>query len=106
MRNSRSAVLATLLLSWGCAVQGATPPIPVHVLAPPVPAIANTGYITAPALVSAGMAGILASVPAQAGAAYLWSVNGGTIPGVSTNAAVYLRRRRRGHRSRCSARSA
>jgi hypothetical protein len=69
-------------------VQGATPPIPVHALAPPVPAIANTGYITAPALVSAGMAGILASVPAQAGAAYRWSVNGGTIPGVSTNAAV------------------
>ena len=36
------------------------------------------------------MASVLAFVPAQAGATYLWSVNGGTIPGVDQNAAVYF----------------
>jgi hypothetical protein len=52
------------------------------------PAILNTGYISAPDLVSANMTNILASVPAQAGATYQWSVTGGTIPGIARNAAV------------------
>jgi hypothetical protein len=52
--------------------------------------VANTGYITAPALVSADMANILVSVRAQPAASYLWSVNGGTIPGVKQNAAAMV----------------
>jgi hypothetical protein len=79
------------LLALGCAGPGAAAPA-----APAKPgstglvtdSIANTGYITAPALVSAGMANITASVPAQPGASYLWSVAGGTIPGVAQDAAV------------------
>jgi hypothetical protein len=54
------------------------------------PTIANTGYISVPNLVSAGMTSILASVPAQAGATYQWSVTGGTIPGITRNAAVFF----------------
>ena len=90
MRHSRPAALAALLLSGGCAgLAAAVPPTPV-LRAQASPAIANTGYITAPALVSAGMANILAYVPAQAGASYQWSVTGGAIPGVACNAAVYF----------------
>ena len=62
--------------------------LPLAVPAPAAVPIANTGYITAPALVSAGMTGVLACVPAQAGATYLWTVSGGTIPGVREDAAV------------------
>ncbi len=40
-------------------------------------------------MVSAGMPQVLAAVPAQAGATYLWSVANGSIPGLRTNAAVY-----------------
>ena len=83
MNNSKFAVLAGSLLAAGCAFAGT-------VAHPSVPAIANTAYITAPQLVSAGMANILAFVPAQPGATYLWSVTGGTIPGVTRNAAVYF----------------
>jgi hypothetical protein len=50
--------------------------------------IANTNTITAPKLVSTGMTGITAFVPTQGGATYAWSVLGGTIPGVTQNAAV------------------
>jgi hypothetical protein len=50
--------------------------------------LSNTGYITAPKLVTAGMTAITAFVPTQAGATYAWSVTGGTIPGVTRNAAV------------------
>jgi hypothetical protein len=50
--------------------------------------IVNTGIITAPELVSAGMAGVLAYVPTQSGATYAWTMIGGTIPGVTQNAAV------------------
>ena len=50
--------------------------------------LSNTGYIVAPRLVSAGMAGVLAFVPAQAGAAYQWSITGGTLAGIARNAAV------------------
>ena len=63
------------VLAWGCVLGASTP-------------IANTGYITAPALVSAGMGNVMAYVPAQTGATYLWSMTGGTIPGVAQNAAV------------------
>ena len=50
--------------------------------------LVNTGYITAPELVSAGMAGVLAYLPAQTGATYAWSATGAVIPGVASNAAV------------------
>jgi hypothetical protein len=50
--------------------------------------IANTGHIAAPELVSTGMPGIVAAVPAVAGARYAWSVTGGTLSGVTENAAV------------------
>ena len=63
-----SQTLATLLLA-------ATP-------------IANTGYISAPLLVSTGMTAITACVPTQAGASYAWSITGGSIPGATRNAAV------------------
>ena len=91
MKNSRKAAMAALLLSWGCAGQSPAAAIP-HQLAGPLPSysIDNTGYIRTPALVSAGMANVQAFVPTQAGASYAWSVNGGTIPGVTQNAAVYF----------------
>jgi hypothetical protein len=63
------------VVALGCALGASTP-------------IANTGYITVPALVSAGMANVMAYVPAQAGASYRWTITGGTIPGVTQNAAV------------------
>ena len=50
--------------------------------------VANTGYITAPALVSTGMTGVLAYVPAQVGATYAWTVVGGATVGWTTSAAV------------------
>ncbi|MGA2082214.1 MAG: hypothetical protein ABSH53_16615 [Holophaga sp.] len=82
MNYSKFALLAGSLLAAGSALPGAATP---HAAA-----IANTGYITAPALVSAGMTNILAFVPAQAGATYQWSATGGAIPGITRNAAVYF----------------
>jgi len=79
------------LLALGCAGPGAAAPAAPAKLgaaAPVTDSIANTGYIKAPALVSAGMTNITACVPAQAGASYLWSVTGGAIPGVAQNAAA------------------
>jgi hypothetical protein len=93
MKNSKTTALVAGLLAWGCLGQSATAvKLPVKSLMTSLVAdtIANTGYITAPALVSAGMTNILVFVPTQAGATYLWSVNGGTIPGVTANAAVYF----------------
>jgi len=52
--------------------------------------LANSGYIQVPTLVTAGMANVQATVPAQAGATYLWSVTGGSIPGVRQNAAAFF----------------
>ena len=75
MNNSKSMAVVAGVLAWGCALTASAP-------------IANTGYITAPALVSAGMASVMAYVPAQSGATYHWSMTGGTIPGVIQNAAV------------------
>lgn len=93
MKYSRAAAMAAALLSWGCAGQNAssaTAPVTHPVTALPSGSLADTGSITAPNLVSAGMANVLASVPAQAGATYQWSVTGGTIPGINKNAAVYF----------------
>jgi hypothetical protein len=75
MRYSRTSALVAGLLAWSAA-HGAT--------------VANTGYIKAPTLISASMTNVEAFVPAQAGATYLWSVAGGTIPGVKANAAVFF----------------
>lgn len=80
MKNSIACTVAMGFLAVSAPAPCATLP----------PAIANTGYIVAPDLVTAGMANVLASVPAQAGATYLWSVTGGTIPGITKNAAVYF----------------
>jgi hypothetical protein len=76
MNISRRLSLGAGLLVMGCAwpALAAT--------------LSNTGYIVAPGLVSADMANVLAFVPAQAGAAYQWSVIGGTIAGTVKNAAV------------------
>jgi len=52
--------------------------------------LVNTGVISAPELVSAGMANVLASVPARTGATYAWSATGATIPGVRGNAAAFF----------------
>ena len=89
MSNSVKTLLAAGLLSLGHAVHGAPVPAlpaphPLLALAP----VANTGYITGPALVSPGMANITVFVPTQAGASYQWGITGGTIPGVSANAAA------------------
>jgi hypothetical protein len=93
MRNSKIMAAAIALLSWGCAGQsasGANAPAAQKAGAVLPAAIVNTGYITGPALVSAGMANVLVDVPAQAGATFRWSANGGTIPGVTQNAAAYV----------------
>jgi hypothetical protein len=78
--------LATGLLAAGITSHGATAE-PAALLGS---TIANTGYITAPDLVSTGMTNILAFVPEQEGATYRWSVTGGTIPGVTANASVFF----------------
>ena len=100
MIDVRTAALVTTLLCLGCGGQSASgsapaaapvtvaPRSPTLLGASPLNLISNTGYITAPNLVSANMAGITAYVPAQAGATYAWTILGGTIPGVTANAAV------------------
>ena len=93
MKYSKMVIATVALLSLGCAGQSASSANApaVHTVGSSLSsAIANTGYISGPALVSAGMANVLVSVPAQAGATYLWSANGGTIPGVNQNAAAYV----------------
>jgi len=79
-------VLGSALLAGASAGSAGT--VPALVLSST--SLANTHYISAPAMVSAGMANVLANVPAQPGASYLWSVTGGSIPGVAQNAAVYV----------------
>jgi hypothetical protein len=91
MKNSRTSILVAGLLALGCAGQGSPAPaatVKVGSAGPLTATIANTGYINAPALVSAGMTHITAFVPTQAGATYHWSITNGTIPGVVQNAAV------------------
>jgi hypothetical protein len=93
MNNTIVMAVGAGLLLASCPVRSSTiksmpPARTASLLASP--AIANTGYISAPNLVSAGMNNILVSVTAQAGATYQWSVTGGSIPGVSRNAAVYF----------------
>jgi hypothetical protein len=112
MRKFHSIALTATLLTLACSGQNAssgtpaakaspTTPTPTTTLTSPSPSgtttltatlagtvLANTNYITAPKLVSAGMTGITAFVPAQSGATYAWSVLGGTIPGVTQNAAA------------------
>jgi hypothetical protein len=102
MNYSHSIALAAVLFSWGCGGQSASSavaPAPHLVSALPSASsspntsssiVANTGYITAPALVSAGMASVLAFVPTQPGATYQWSAQGATLSGVTQNAAVYF----------------
>lgn len=87
--STMTPLVAGLLVVSGAAAGAAAPILKVSTALVGA-TIANTGYITAPALVSAGMASILAYVPEQAGASYLWSVKGGTIPGVDSNAAAYF----------------
>jgi len=94
MSKLAKVVLGSGLLALGCsggparcaATVGTSGLTRATVAAP----IVDTCAITAPALVSAGMAQVLADVPAKAGATYLWSISRGTIPGVVQNAAVYF----------------
>jgi hypothetical protein len=84
MKRLDSTLFVLGLMILGCsatpnAAQAGTPPSG----SPAAPVISTA------ALVSAGMTHVLASVPAQSGATYQWSVTGGRIPGVRTNAAVY-----------------
>ena len=93
MKTLFSPALVSALLFSACAGPGAasqTPPASPQLTAVESTIIANTGTITAPNLVSAGMANVLVYVPAKAGATYLWTVTGGAIPGVTQNAAVYF----------------
>jgi len=76
MNFSGTTVLVASILAMGGSARSAT--------------VSNTNYIKAPNLVTAGMANVQAFVPAQSGATYLWTVTGGAIPGVMTNAAVYF----------------
>ena len=83
MSNSITLVLTAGLLSWGLAGHSAPrPALPaIHrLLALTTAPVVNTGYITGPALVTAGMANITVFVPTQAGASYQWGITGGTIP--------------------------
>jgi len=81
MKNPMRALLAGTLLVLGFAGLGATSA---------AASLDNTGYIVAPAVVSAGMANVLVFVPQQALATYHWTVNGGTIPGTTVNAAMFF----------------
>ena len=81
MKSIRTAVLVAGLLSWGGSGANAWATITEA-------AILNTGAITGPNLVSTGMANILVYVRTQPGARYAWTITGGTIPGVTSNAAV------------------
>lgn len=93
MNYSKMLGMTVILLSLGCAAQSASSadaPAIQQVAGSLASGVANTGYITSPALVSAGMNNVLVYVPAQAGATYLWSATGGTIPGINRNAAAYV----------------
>ena len=99
MKTLDSVLVSACLALAGCSGQpaqaGTSPAAPVP--AAPAPAapvhtavpVVNTGYITVPPLVSAGMTMIEAYVPTKAGATYAWSVTNGTLTGVTTNAMVY-----------------
>ena len=93
MKNIHSIALTATLLSLACSGPSAssgTPATaaPVTTLLSTSTTLSDTGTITAPRLVSTGMANITAYVPVQAGATYAWTLKGGTIPGVTQNAAV------------------
>ena len=94
MKNVHLFALTATLLSLACSGQRASAgtPAPASSAAEaPVSSSApviDTGYITLPELVSTGMANIIGSVPSKAGASYAWSIKGGSIPGVTQNAAV------------------
>jgi hypothetical protein len=76
MHTYRIVALTAGLLATGAA-SAQTPPV-----------LANTGAISAPNLVSAGMANVLVSVKAQSGASYAWSMTGGVVQGITGNAAM------------------
>jgi hypothetical protein len=58
---------------------------------PPAPTpVGDTGYISQPPLVSAGMTGIVASVPDQGNTSWSWSVTGASADGVLSDAALLL----------------
>jgi hypothetical protein len=86
MAAAHWALPALLLLRCG----GAAPSAGQTPLAPtPAPAaLGNTGYITQPPVVSAGMGGLVASVPVQPGTSWNWTLTGGTSPGPRQNAAL------------------
>lgn len=94
MSRSSAAPLAWALLvlvfahcGGGGGAAPAGPPAPPN--PPPGPAaIGNTGFINQPPLVTEGMAGLVASVPVQAGQTWTWSLQGGTIQGPIHNAAL------------------
>ena len=81
MKHPMQAFWTAVLLVWGLAGLGAPPA---------AASIANSEYVVAPAVVSAGMANVLVYVPEQTGATYHWSVKGGSIPGTIVNAAMYF----------------
>jgi hypothetical protein len=81
----RALPLLLLLRCGGAAAPGT--PVPLPPLPAPAP-LGNTGFITQPPVVSAGLDGLVASVPVQTGASWSWSLTGGTITGPRQNAAL------------------
>ena len=75
MKSASIRLLVSGLLAWSAAWADPT-------------LVANTGYIHGPLLVSAGMANITVTVPAQPGASYTWSIQGGALTGALHNAAA------------------
>ncbi len=80
---------ATCLLAFAAVAHAGGPGSLPLLLAAPA-AVREGTPVSAPALITAGMKAVLASVPAQAGATYQWTVDNGTLVGTSANAAVYF----------------
>jgi formylglycine-generating enzyme required for sulfatase activity len=72
------AVIPAASTSYTLTANGVGGPVTQTVAVTVVP-VPNTPTITAPAHVSAGSSGLLASVPVQPGCTYLWSISGGVI---------------------------
>ena len=79
-----AGAVGTLTLSCTITVGGVSPigAANIQVVAAPV------AVITAPASVGVGATGLMASVPTQTGATYVWSISGGTITAGAGTAAI------------------
>ena len=80
--RARASATATLLRSGeALVVGGAAPAAEAELFLPRVPAQAPapSAVLTAPAAAAAGATGLVASVPSQAGARYVWRIRAGSI---------------------------